>query len=146
VRVGRVVALVVLVALLTGGLVYFLSVERDEFPPGTQSVPYRFSVAADPGVDTGTDIFRLGQVAPGGKSWRALSLARAELPFAEPSESAQRYAIVARGPGSAWIYPEPNVVTLPADVNISLMPPLDAEYGTYEGMLYVVPYGAQSSK
>ncbi len=139
-RLWLVVAGALVAGLVTAGAVYFSLNPHEEFPDGTQSLPYFFSVGETPGVDTGTDIFRLGRVTPTGSSWRSLSIEASVSSAVTEAQAVRRVVIVARGDGSAWIAAEPAIVTLPAQVNITLRAPLDAAFGEYRGTLYVVPY------
>jgi hypothetical protein len=139
-KLVQVLFLFLAVALLTSIGVYLLAQRSAEFPDGTQSIPYTFSIGENPGVDVGTDVFRLGQVRPGGSSWRELSIGPSGGDALANEAERPEYAVVARGAGSTWLIIEPAIIKVPGNVNITLAAPETAEMGRYEGLLYVVPY------
>ena len=139
----RFVAVLVLafcVMLVTVSVVYTLVKSKETFPPGTQSMAYQFTIDSVPGVDTRRDIFRLGQVTPGGSSWRLLSIDAGLGSMTREEQGMRQVIVVARGDGAQWLLITPGLLTLPGDANISLRPSLDAPVGTYSGILHVVPY------
>ncbi len=134
----RVALLLATIAALTSGIIVLAySALNPPLPKGTQELPYLFHVAEHPGVDVGTDLFRLGALTPGGVATRTFSAA-------DPlSDTMTRFAVSAIGPGSEWFSFEPQVLALPGTVTVTLHVPEDADYDTYEGVIALVPiYGA----
>ncbi len=139
-RLISVIFLVLFVGAISAASVYILTASNEKFPDGTQSIPYLFVIADVPGVDTRKDVFRLGQLGPGGASWRTLQVEAGIGSMTQEAQAKRQVLVLARGKGSEWIIIQPSITTLPAEVNISLRPSLDAPLGTYQGTLYVVPY------
>ena len=133
----RFLVLAFVAMLLTVGALFFFLPRSPALPPGAQTLPYRFSVADGPGIDAGTDVFRLGQVAPGGTSWRTLSIENTITSIAPDNKTVRRARVYAIGNGARWLTFEPSFVTLPASVKVTLGAPDSAEKGLYKGVIVV---------
>ena len=142
-KLGTLILYALLASAITAGILLVIyNVTRPELVPGTQVLPYEFSVADYPGIDVGIDIFRLGAVTPSASSFRTLSITD---PYAgvlndtATAQQAKRVRIVAVGEGSRWITIVPSVTLVPAVVNVSVAVPPDAKHDVYKGALLVIP-------
>lgn len=96
-------------------------------PLATQRVPYLFEVREAVGIDAATDKLRLGAQTPGGRSYRDVNVTH---------PSASWAGAYIRGKGREMLYADPaeaSLVNGTATFRIYLVPPVDAELGTYEG-------------
>jgi hypothetical protein len=137
--IRRFLILAFALALATVGLMLFVLPKPLAPPQGSQTLPYQFTVADNPGVDLGTDVFRLGQVTPGGSSWRTLTIENTITSIAADNRTVRRAKVYAIGKGARWLVLEPSVVTLPAEVKVTLKVSSSAELGIYRGVIVVEP-------
>jgi hypothetical protein len=128
-RLSRVLVLLCVVALLSVAVAFFFFSYANRLPAGTKHLPYLFHISSTPGIDAGTDIFRLGAVQPGGVSYRSLIL----------GGTGDVVTVFVRGEGSEWLSVEPPSAVLPANVTITLSAPGDAAVGSYRGEILVLP-------
>ena len=134
----RVLALLVLAAIITVGLTLIFVNPEDALPKGTQSVAYVYSVAEAPGFDVASDIFRLGAVTPGGSS-ASRSLTIDDPLGAALNRSTKFVRILAEGEGSEYLVIDPQQTAVPVIVNITVKVPPGTPYGEYKGNLLIIP-------
>jgi len=136
----RFIILAVVLALTTVGAVLLVLPKAPPIPAGAQTIPYLFMIGADPGFDLPTDIFRLGQVTPGGSSSRSITIEPSITSVGQDNASVRYARVYVQGKGSQWIRVEPSVTELPGTVKFTLSPPRSAEEGSYRGTVVVVPF------
>jgi hypothetical protein len=128
----RVVMLLAIIAIVASTLtiVFYINTSIIE----VVHMPYYFRVQDHvAGINADTDRFAFGSTPPGGEGRRQFTLTTEKDAFV---------LIEAYGDGSEMIGVNRNAFDMAADTNITLdlwvVPPLDAEERTYEGMIRVV--------